>query len=84
MTMLLSYNNFNKKKENTMKTKRKAKWENKLTLTEVKHLREITDGTLRSVKKCFSWQKEIRDEKPNFGEPCWDCRIIAQKLNEPV
>ena len=67
-----------------MKTKRKAKWEKPLTLTEIKHLREMTDGTLRSAKATFKFQKEKRDKNPNWGEPCWDCRRIAQKLNEPI
>ena len=73
-------------KENKMKTKRKSKWENKLTLTEIKHLREMTDGTLRSAKATFKWQKEKRDENPQspHWEPCWDCRRIANKLNEPI
>ena len=63
-----------------MKTKRKSKWENKLTLTKIKHLREMTDGTLRSAKATFKFQKEKRDKNPNWGEPCWDCRRIANKL----
>jgi len=67
-----------------MKTKRKAKWEKKLTLTEIKHLRENSDGTLQSVKANFSGQKEMRDKNPISREPCWDCRRIAQKLNEPI
>ena len=65
-----------------MRTKRKSKWEKKLTLTEIKHLREMTDGTLRSAKATFKWQKEKRDENPQspHWEPCWDCRRIANKL----
>ena len=66
-----------------MKTKRKAKWEKLLTLTEIKHLRETTDGTLRGVKAVFKYQKELRD-KHLRNEPCWDCKMIAIKLNQPV
>ena len=66
-----------------MKTKRKAKWEKPLTLTEIKHLREMTDGTLRSVKATFELQKANRDKDPQ-NEPCWDCKMIAIKLNQPV
>ena len=44
----------------------------------------MTDGTLRSAKATFKFQKEKRDKNPNWGEPCWDCRRIAQKLNEPI
>ena len=76
----------NEKKQqrrNKMKTKRKSKWEKKLTLTEIKHLREMTDGTLRSAKATFKFQKEKRDRSPRW-EPCWDCRRIAEKLNEPI
>lgn len=65
-----------------MKTKRKAKWEKKLTLTELKHLRGNTNGTLKNVKKTFRIQKEMRAIRK--CEPCWDCRLIAIKLNEPI
>lgn len=71
-----------------MKTKRKAKWEKALTLTEIKHLRENTDGTLRGAKETFQFQKEKREDwRKRHGtnnEPCWDCKLIAQKLGEPV
>ena len=66
-----------------MKTKRKSKWEKKLTLTEIKHLRENTDGTLRGAKESFRFQKVKRDKNPHI-EPCWDCKFIARKLGEPV
>ena len=42
------------------KTKRKAKWEKVLTLAEIKHLRENTDGTLRDVKRIFKYQQKMR------------------------
>jgi hypothetical protein len=64
------------------KTKRKAKWEKVLTLTEIKHLREHTDGTLRDVKLVFKYQQKIRAIYGN--EPCWDCKIIERKLKEIV
>jgi hypothetical protein len=67
-----------------MKTKRKAKWEKKLTLEEIKHLRENTDGTLRSTKATLQFQKEKRAKNPSWSEPCWDCRIIANKLELPI
>jgi len=67
------------------KTKRKAKWEKVLTLTEVKHLRENTDGTLRSVKETFRKQQEMREHSIRagfpFSEPCWDCKMIERKLS---
>jgi len=66
-----------------MRIKRKAKWESKLTLAEIKHLRENTDGTLRGAKETFKVQKQLR-ERHDAMEPCWDCRFIARKLNEPV
>lgn len=66
-----------------MKTKRKAKWENKLTLAEIKHLRANTDGTLRGAKETFKHQKQLRDRTGSL-EPCWECKFIARKLNEPV
>ena len=66
-----------------MKIKRKTKWEKKLTLKEIKHLRENTDGTLRSAKVNFKKQKELRNRMQG-SYPCWDCRFIAQKLGQPV
>ncbi len=66
-----------------MRTKRNAKWQRKLTLTEIKHLREMTNGTLRSAKAVFKYQKKLREEYPR-NEPCWDCKMIAHKLNEPI
>ena len=66
-----------------MKTKRKSKWEKVLTLTEIKHLRENTDGTLRGAKESFKKQKELRNRMGSL-EPCWDCKFIARKLGEPV
>jgi hypothetical protein len=72
------------KEDETMKqTKRKAKWEKALTLTEIKHLRENTDGTLESAKRNFEAQAKMRKENRarGFGsEPCWDCRLIEDKL----
>ena len=62
------------------KTKRKAKWEKVLTLTEIKHLRENTDGTLRSVKENFRKQQLMR-ERNGFNEPCWNCKMIERKLS---
>ncbi len=60
-----------------MKTKRKAKWEKKLTLKEIKHLRENSDGTLKSVMRNFEGQAKMR----RMGsEPCWECRFIEAKL----
>jgi hypothetical protein len=68
-----------------MITKRKSQWEKKLTLTEIRHLRENTDGTLRSAKANFARQREMRDRKHvPFSEPCWECRIIASKLGELI
>ena len=61
------------------KTKRKAKWEKVLTLAEIKHLRENTDGTLRDVKRIFKYQQKMRTIYG--GEPCWDCRTIERKLS---
>ena len=68
------------RKGNKMKTKRKAKWEKAFTLTEIKHLRENTDGTLKSVKENFRKQQLMR-ERSEFSEPCWDCKIIERKLS---
>ena len=54
-----------------------------MTLTEIKHLRENTDGTLRGAKESFKKQKELRNRMGSL-EPCWDCKFIARKLGEPV
>jgi|TARA_Y100000296_G_C5074900_1_gene206806 hypothetical protein len=61
-----------------MRTKRKSKWEKDLTLTEIKHLRENTDGTLMGIKATFRRQHKMRKLAGN--EPCWDCRVIERKL----
>ena len=81
-TLLYAYVTYvNTIMENTMKqTKRKAKWEKVLTLTEIKHLRENTDGTLKSVKETFRRQQLMR-ERSEFSEPCWDCKMIERKLS---
>ena len=67
-----------------MKTKRTAKGEKPLTLTEIKHLREMTNGTLKGAKFNFRFQKTQRESNPRDSEPCWDWKTIARKLNQPV
>lgn len=66
-----------------MKTRRTAKWHKKLLLKEIRHLQEWGATTLKEAKKCFAYQKELREKYPK-AEPCWECRIIAKKLNEPI
>ena len=63
------------------------KWQNKLTKTELKHLRNVAGcRTLREIKVIAAGQSEMRkesDEKglpPGIGEPCWTCYSIARKL----
>jgi len=44
----------------------------------------MTDGTLRGAKFNFRFQKTQRESNPRGSEPCWDCKTIARKLNQPV
>ena len=59
-----------------------------LTKKEKKHLREMGITTLREFVRNAELQKEMRDQPPpegfTFYEPCWDCRMIAKKLELPV
>jgi len=73
-----------------MKIRRTAKWHKRITLKQLKHIKENTDGTLAGVKKVLAYQKEKRDDAirandyPGITEPCWECKEIARRLGEPV
>lgn len=61
------------------------KWQNKLTKSELKHLREMGVTTLAGAERNALHQKKLRDEDPEaFLEPCWECRRINTKLNLPI
>ena len=64
-----------------MGTKRKGRWQKKITPKELKHLRSIGVTTLTMALKTFDSQDEMRKLNPNpINEPCWMCRAMAQKL----
>ena len=56
------------------------RWQDKLTKKEMKHLRtDANCRTLEQVKNTVEQHEEWRKEFPKT-EPCWDCKVIAQKL----
>lgn len=56
------------------KIKRTAKWHKKLTIKELRHVKETTDSTtLKQFKRNREFQK-----KENIK--CWECFSIAHKL----
>jgi len=58
------------------------KWQNKLKKNELKHLREMGITTLHQFQKTINKQQKIRNKDGKDGiEPCWDCRLIMQKLD---
>ena len=57
-----------------------ARWQNKITKKELKHLREMGITTLGQARRNAEAQKEMRDSNTLGSEPCWDCRHINQKL----
>ena len=74
-----------------MRTKRTAKWQKKITMGELKHLRaNMHSVTLRGFTEMAAKQKIIRDKgtaagyPPCIAEPCWECKSIARKLGLPV
>ena len=61
------------------------KWQNKLTKTELKHLKEMGVTTLLGAKRNAEHQQKLRNETPEtFLEPCWECRRINNKLDLPI
>lgn len=61
------------------------RWQNKLTKSELKHLREMGVTTLTGAKRNAEHQKNLRDRDPDpCNEPCWECRRINLKLNLPI
>lgn len=77
------YNDNNKQPR--MKTRRVSQWEKKLTLTEIKHLREEGCHTLDAFTNTARHQAHMRKKFPDPGmEPCRVCRSAAQKLGLPV
>lgn len=53
-----------------------------LTKKEKKHLREMGMTSLRQFKSNAEQQALLRKRYPS--EPCWDCRLIAKKLELPI
>lgn len=52
-------------------------WKNKITKSELKHMQEQNDFTLRSFKQTRETQIRTGSDKDC---PCWECKGIAQKL----
>ena len=64
---------------------KKGTWQSKLTKKELAHLREHGITTLRDFVECRTKQLEMKTMgialHPGINqEPCWDCRMIAEKL----
>jgi hypothetical protein len=56
------------------KITRRTKWEKKLTIKEIRHIRETTDtGSLQQ----FIHNRELQRA---MNTPCHECRFIARKL----
>lgn len=62
-----------------------TRWKD-LTKKERKHVHEMGIKTLKEFKKNAEFQAKARREfpLPEFSEPCWDCRMIAKKLELPI
>jgi hypothetical protein len=67
-----------------MKIVKRLKWEKKLTAKEVRHVRELCGGSLRSFTEQADRLANMRRELAYTSEPCWECRTIAIKLGLEV
>jgi len=61
-----------------MKIKRTAKWMEKLTMKELKHLAE-TSGNGKITIKALKANRVLQGA-PQGEEGCWDCMLIARKI----
>lgn len=59
------------------------KWQNKLTKSELKHLREMGVTTLAGANRNAEHQANLR-KNPDMLEPCFECRSINIKLGLPI
>ena len=69
------------------KFKRTAKWMNKLTVKELKHMAETSSTgrpNLTTFKANRAAQRELKEKSGCLHEPCWDCLFIARKLGLEV
>jgi hypothetical protein len=61
-----------------------AKWQDKLTEDELKHVKEWVGETLAEFEQKRKEISDIKDRALTLGvilnEPCWVCRDIAHKL----
>lgn len=66
--------------------KRTAKWHKALTLSQLRHLRDMKTLNLQKFIELRAWQDRKRKESlakghaPGIAEPCWECREIARRL----
>lgn len=58
---------------------KKKTWKNKLTKSELKHLKDVEVTTMAQLKLNFEHQAKLRKLNPNI-EPCHECKHIARKL----
>jgi hypothetical protein len=71
--------------------KDRPKWQQKLTVREIRHLEEMGMSTLAGAIRNAEFQAELRadrmikfPESPGIAEPCFDCKTISRKLGLPV
>ncbi len=61
------------------------KWQDKLSKSEMKHLKSWVGTTLTAVKTQSATHAKSRREPEWSGvEPCYICKSIARKLGLPV
>ena len=58
---------------------KKPKWQIKLKKSEINHIKETTDSsTLVQFKRNREFHNKAKEKDGH--EPCFDCRMIAQKI----
>jgi hypothetical protein len=62
--------------------KKRLKWQKKLTMEELEHVKEYGGRTLTGFKYNRKVQAKMRElnKCDYFPEPCFTCRLIALKL----
>ncbi len=61
------------------------RWQNKLTKSELKHVRKWVGSTLTAFKSQAKFLAELRKTRDNgYSEPCFVCRDVARKLGIKV
>ncbi len=61
------------------------RWQNKITKTELKHVKKWVGNTLTAFKLQAKYLAETRKTEDNdFSEPCHVCKSVARKLGLKV